>query len=119
MALAKPSIIDDPLQARGAAAAAKVDAGRDRAAAAQPRGAVGEQDQSSQGVYDGSPKVAVSMRATKALWDIMGALSRRLEDEGMRTSRTELAEAMWHFNMPESPDEARELVRRYRRARLG
>jgi hypothetical protein len=69
--------------------------------------------------YDGSPKVAVSMRATKELWDRLGVLSRRLEDEGLRTSRTELTEALWHFHAPETTAEARELVRRYRRARLG
>jgi len=69
--------------------------------------------------YDGSPKVSVSMRATKELWDRLGVLSRRLEDEGMRTSRTELTEALWHFYSPQNPQEARELVTRYRRARLG
>lgn len=110
MALAKPPIvdIDDPLQARPARAAE--DAGARRAAPAQHEGG-------NQGGYDGSPKVAVSMRATKGLWDRLGALSRRLEDEGMRTSRTELTEAIWHFNMPQSTAEARELVRRYRSER--
>jgi hypothetical protein len=59
------------------------------------------------------------MRATKELWDHLGILSRRLEDQGLRTSRTELTEALWHFHAPESAAEARELVLRYRRARLG
>jgi hypothetical protein len=69
--------------------------------------------------YGGSPKIPVTMRATKDLWDRLGALTRRLEDEGMRTSRTELTEALWHFHAPQTTDEARALIRRYRRARVG
>jgi len=121
MALAKPPIIDDPLQARCAPASEDVGPGRDRGGALAPaqerRDAAAEHEEGDQGRYDGSPKVAVSMRATKGLWDGLGALSRRLEDEGMRTSRTELTEAMWHFNMPQSTAEARDLVRRYRSER--
>lgn len=37
----------------------------------------------------------------------------------MRTSRTEITEALWHFHAPETPAAARELVVGYRRARLG
>ena len=59
------------------------------------------------------------MRATKQLWDHLGALTRELEGEGLRTSRTELTEALWHFEAPKVAAEARELVRRYRRARIG
>jgi hypothetical protein len=59
------------------------------------------------------------MRATKDLWDRLGVLARRLEDEGLRTSRTELTEALWHFHAPQNTDEARALIRRYRRARVG
>jgi hypothetical protein len=66
----------------------------------------------------GSPKVTISMRAPTAAWDHLGSLARRLEDEGLRTSRTEITEALWHFNAPADVDEARELVRRYRRAQL-
>jgi len=43
----------------------------------------------------GSPKVAINMRATKALWDALGAVLRLCEDEGLPTSRTELTEALW------------------------
>lgn len=59
------------------------------------------------------------MRATKQLWDQLGALTRELEGEGLRTSRTEITEALWHFHAPADADAARELVRRYRRARIG
>lgn len=69
--------------------------------------------------YAGSPKIAVNMRATKELWDHLGALTRELEAEGFRTSRTELTEALWHFHAPRDAAGARELVRRYRRARIG
>jgi hypothetical protein len=69
--------------------------------------------------YGGSPKIPVTMRATKDLWDRLGVLTRRLEDEGMRTSRTELTEALWHFHAPQNTDEARGLIQRYRRARVG
>jgi len=43
----------------------------------------------------GSPKVAINMRATKALWDALGAVLRLCEDEALPTSRTELTEALW------------------------
>ena len=69
--------------------------------------------------YAGSPKIAVNMRATKQLWDQLGALTRELEGEGLRTSRTELTEALWHFHAPRDAAAARELVRRYRRVRVG
>ncbi len=69
--------------------------------------------------YSGSPKIAVNMRATKQLWDHLGALTRELEGEGLRTSRTELTEALWHFHVPHDAGAARELVRRYRRVRIG
>jgi hypothetical protein len=69
--------------------------------------------------YAGSPKIAVNMRATKELWDHLGALTRELEADGFRTSRTELTEALWHFHAPRDAAGARELVRRYRRARIG
>jgi len=69
--------------------------------------------------YEHSPKIAVNMRATKALWDRLGDLTRQLEGEGLKASRTELTEALWHFNMPKDGVEARELLRRYRVARLG
>jgi hypothetical protein len=69
--------------------------------------------------YAGSPKIAVNMRATKQLWDQLGALTRELEGEGLRTSRTELTEALWHFHAPRDATAARELVRRYRRVRVG
>jgi hypothetical protein len=59
------------------------------------------------------------MRATEDLWNHLGALTRRLEDEGLRTSRTELTEALWHFHAPLNTDEARVLIHRYRRARIG
>jgi hypothetical protein len=69
--------------------------------------------------YAGSPKIAVNMRATKQLWDQLGALTRELEGEGLRTSRTEITEALWHFHAPSDAAAARELVRRYRRVRVG
>jgi hypothetical protein len=69
--------------------------------------------------YAGSPKIAVNMRATKQLWDQLGALTRELEGDGLRTSRTELTEALWHFHAPSDAAAARELVRRYRRVRVG
>lgn len=69
--------------------------------------------------YEGSPKIAVNLRATKQLWDQLGALTRELESQEARTSRTELTEALWHFHMPANADDARELVRRYRRVRIG
>jgi hypothetical protein len=69
--------------------------------------------------YAGSPKIAVNMRATKELWDRLGALTRELEGDGFRTSRTELTEALWHFDAPRTAADARDLVRRYRRARIG
>lgn len=69
--------------------------------------------------YEGSPKIAVNMRATKELWDRLGALTRELEGDGFRTSRTELTEALWHFDAPRTAADARDLVRRYRRARIG
>jgi hypothetical protein len=59
------------------------------------------------------------MRATKQLWDQLGALTRELAGEGLRTSRTELTEALWHFHAPRDAAAARELVRRYRRVRVG
>ena len=34
-------------------------------------------------------------------------------------SRSELTEALWHFHAPQNTDEARALIRRYRRARVG
>lgn len=69
--------------------------------------------------YAGSPKVSVNMRATKALWDRLGDVVRQLDAEGTRASRTELTEALWHFHAPTDPEEARDLLRRYRVARLG
>jgi hypothetical protein len=126
MALTPPNVIDidDPLRPRADVAAAPAPPAATVVLAPDPASAppVGEPEVAdvSQGdPYDGSPKVAVSMRATKELWDRLGVLSRRLEDEGLRTSRTELTEALWHFHAPETTAEARELVRRYRRARLG
>lgn len=127
MALTPPTIIDDPLRASDQSRAAVSEVGQAAdSTSPQPDGPNEHPqpfEQRSQGrdgdPYDGSPKVSVSMRATKELWDRLGALSRRLEDEGLRSSRTELTEALWHFHAPETPDEARELVHRYRRARLG
>ncbi len=78
-----------------------------------------EQREAVEPPYAGSPKIAVNMRATKALWDRLGDLTRQLEGEGLKASRTELTEALWHFNMPKDAVEARELLRRYRLARLG
>ena len=69
--------------------------------------------------YEGSPKVAVNMRATKALWDELGRLVRELEADGLRTSRTEMTEALWHLHAPGDAAEARELIRRYRVDRAG
>lgn len=69
--------------------------------------------------YAGSPKIAVNMRATKALWDRLGALTRELEAQEFRTSRTELTEALWHFHAPSDATAARDLIRRYRHTRIG
>jgi hypothetical protein len=76
-------------------------------------------DESIGDPYAGSPKITVNMRATKELWDRLGALSRELEAQEFRTSRTELTEALWHFHAPRDAAGARELIRRYRRSRLG
>jgi hypothetical protein len=126
MALTPPNVIDidDPLRPRADVAAAPAPPAATVVLAPDPASSppVGEPevaDMSQGDPYDGSPKVAVSMRATKELWDRLGVLSRRLEDEGLRTSRTELTEALWHFHAPETTAEARELVRSYRRVRLG
>jgi hypothetical protein len=138
VALTPPKVIDidDPLRPRAEpppqekpaakprrkpkAAAASLAAGPPQESPAPTESAAFEPETSNQGdPYDGSPKVAVSMRATKELWDRLGVLSRRLEDEGLRTSRTELTEALWHFHAPDNVAAARELVLRYRRARLG
>ena len=69
--------------------------------------------------YAGSPKISVNMRATKELWDRLGVLTRELEGQGWRTSRTEITEALWHFHAPREAAGALELVRRYRRVRIG
>lgn len=121
MALTKPAIVDDPLQARRASPTVP-GAPESASSATAPAPPAPPDDQpGNQGgdPYEGSPKVAVNMRATKELWDHLGVLSRRLEDAGVRTSRTELTEALWHFYSPQTPDDARDLVMRYRRARLG
>jgi hypothetical protein len=121
MALTKPGIVDDPLEARRPSPAAPSTREAAFSATAPAPSAPRHDQPGNQGgdPYDGSPKVAVNMRATKELWDHLGVLSRRLEDAGVRTSRTELTEALWHFHSPQNPDDARELVMRYRRARLG
>jgi hypothetical protein len=49
----------------------------------------------------------------------LGALMRELEADGFRTGRTELSAALWRFHAPRDAADARELVRRYRRARIG
>jgi hypothetical protein len=90
-----------------------------RQAQPPPEDATPAADVSPGDPYAGSPKIAVNMRATKQLWDQLGALTRELEGEGLRTSRTELTEALWHFHAPRDATAARELVRRYRRVRVG
>lgn len=90
-----------------------------RQAQPQAEDATAPADVSPGDPYAGSPKVAVNMRATKQLWDQLGGLSRELEGEGLRTSRTELTEALWHFHAPRDTAAARDLVRRYRRVRVG
>lgn len=129
---AKLTDLDDPLRGRqtpapatsvSAASPTKASSRKHKAAAAPAPDRVdepaGPQAERGGDPYAGSPKIAVNMRATKQLWDHLGALTRELEGEGLRTSRTEMTEALWHFEAPEDADEARELVRRYRRARIG
>jgi hypothetical protein len=112
-------------QAQGERASGKRDAGATTTQSSEPPAAPTEPpsvptaDEAVGDPYAGSPKIAVNMRATKELWDHLGALTRELEAEGFRTSRTELTEALWHFHSPRDAAGARELVRRYRRARIG
>lgn len=119
MGLVRPAIVDDPLQARAAREPAAPPTASELARQPPSVAPAASEQPSQADPYGGSPKVTVSMRATKELWDRLGVLSRRLEDEGMRTGRTEITEALWHFYAPKTPDEARELVRSYRRVRLG
>lgn len=131
---AKLTDLDDPLrgpQPAAASASAPKRASRPRRQAQRERASgkrdavattqppVATADEAIGDPYGGSPKIAVNMRATKELWDRLGALTRELEGEGFRTSRTELTEALWHFHAPRDAAQARELVRRYRRARIG
>jgi hypothetical protein len=139
---AKLTDLDDPLRGPQAAAPAPAkperasrprrdvqrERGGDKRGAAPPvtdAAPTGEQpasratDEPAGDPYAGSPKIAVNMRATKELWDRLGALTRELEAQEFRTSRTELTEALWHFHAPRDAAGARELVRRYRRSRIG
>jgi hypothetical protein len=45
----------------------------------------------------------------------VGGLVRALEDEGELTDRTELIQALLHFELPEDAPAARKLLRRWRR----
>jgi hypothetical protein len=136
---AKLTDLDDPLRGPQAAAAAPPAPAAKRASRpqrdAQRGGRAGKRNEATAtrtpepsavtadepigDPYAGSPKIAVNMRATKELWDRLGALTRELEGDGFRTSRTELTEALWHFHAPGTAADARDLVRRYRRARIG
>ena len=62
-----------------------------------------------------APRSPRTLRLYDPLYGRVGALQRALEDEGELTDRTELIQALLHFELPEDAAAARKLLRRWRR----
>lgn len=86
---------------------------------AKPRKAAAEQTAAAPDPYAGVPKVAVNMRMLQLLWEDIELGVRSVEELGLKTSRTEVVEALLHRDLPRKPAELAELVRSFRRARAG
>jgi len=63
--------------------------------------------------YTGAGTTSLNVRVLVPLHGRYRQLVRALEDEGYRTSSTEIFQALLHFG-PANTDEARELIRRWR-----
>jgi hypothetical protein len=64
--------------------------------------------------YAGMRKVQIPVRLFPPLWDRLDEFVRVLRDENLDVDKTALLNAMLHFNGPTSPDDARDLVNRWR-----
>lgn len=65
--------------------------------------------------YVGAARSPRTLRIYDPLYARVGALARALEDDGYSTDRTELIQAVLHFELPEDATAARKLLRRWRR----
>jgi hypothetical protein len=109
------SLAEEPATAAEPAASASEGSGQgegDRSARQ------GDGDARSAG-YRGAPRSPRTLRLYDPLYARIGALVRALEDEGELTDRTELIQALLHFELPEDAASARELLRRWRRFLAG
>jgi hypothetical protein len=91
--------------------------GRSRAAseASVPAGAEEGDAAPVASLYSGVARSPRTLRIYDPLYARVGALVRALEDEGYSTDRTELIQALLHFELPADVAGARKLLRRWRR----
>ncbi len=86
---------------------------RSRAPRAKPSATANEKAGADVNPYTGAGTTSLTVRVVVPLHARYRRLVRDLEDEGYRTSSTELFHALLHFG-PEDTDEARDLLRRWR-----
>lgn len=68
--------------------------------------------------YRRAARREINIKATPALWERVGALVTDLAATGVRATRGELTEALWHYYTPQDSVSAAELVRAFRLAAL-
>lgn len=82
-------------------------------ASRRPRASADGEPETGVNPYTGAGTTSLNVRVLVPLHGRYRQLVRALEDEGYRTSSTEIFQALLHFGPPNT-DEARELIRRWR-----
>lgn len=106
-------LVEERAEPDAAEAAAKPAAAR--RSASRQKASTGADGEPETGVnpYTGAGTTSLNVRVLVPLHGRYRQLVRALEDEGYRTSSTEIFQALLHFGPPNT-DEARELIRRWR-----
>jgi len=107
-------LVEERPEPDAAEAAAKPAAAK-RSPSRRPRASARADGEAETGVnpYTGAGTTSLNVRVLVPLHGRYRRLVRALEDEGYRTSSTEIFQALLHFGPPNT-DEARELIRRWR-----